>query len=242
VATYSLIGAFVVVFVVEKVLLRTSDGLIDMGALSNQIPDWWRFVAYAFLHEPSGSTFGIPGLPLHLIFNSFATYIVGRLVEQLYGWRVLIATFLVTAVGAGIASVAVATVSNNVSATIGASGGIMGLLGLLFMLGRVQGRDVPVGIAHAMRQYALTYGAMVVVFGFLVTNVDNVAHVGGFITGALVGLVLPPLRRVGGRELNVWQMIAVYAVFAASALALVFAVINLVSVLGVSPGLNTSPG
>jgi membrane associated rhomboid family serine protease len=241
VATYSLIGAFVAVFIVEKVLLRSSDGLIDMGALSNQIPDWWRFVAYAFLHEPSGSTFGVQGLPLHLLFNSFATYIVGRLVEQLYGWRVLIATFLVTAVGAGIASVAVATVSNNVSATIGASGGIMGLLGLLFMLGRVQGRDVPVGIAHAMRQYALTYGAMVVVFGFLVTNVDNVAHVGGFITGALVGLALPPLRRVGGREMNLWEHVAIYAVFAAGAVALLFAVINVVSVLGVSPGFNTSP-
>ena len=96
----------------------------------------------------------------------------------------------------------VAAVSNGVALTVGASGGIMGLLGLLFVLGRVQGRDVPVGIAHAMRQYALTYAAMVVVFGFLVPNVDNVAHIGGFITGALVGLALPPLRGVGGRDLQ----------------------------------------
>jgi len=140
VATYSLIASFVAVFIVEKVLLRTSNGLFDMGALSNVQPDWWRFVAYAFLHEPSGSTFGLQGLPVHLLFNSFATYIVGRLVEQLYGWRVLLATFLATAVGAGIASVLVATVTKAESATIGASGGIMGLLGLLFVLGRVQGR------------------------------------------------------------------------------------------------------
>ncbi len=242
-ATYSLIAAFVAVFIVEKVLLRngSGDGLFDMGAVSNLQPDWWRFVSYAFLHDPGGGGVGISGLPLHVIFNSFAMYIVGRLVEQLYGWRVLLAVFLVGAVGAGLASVLVAAVTNGVALTIGASGGIMGLLGLLFVLGRVQGRDVPVGIAHAMRQYALTYGAMVVVFGFLVPNVDNVAHIGGFITGALVGLALPPLRHVGGRDLQTWETVTVYAVYLAAGIALLFAVINVVSLLGISPGFNTAP-
>jgi membrane associated rhomboid family serine protease len=243
VATYSLIAAFVLVFIVEKVLLRngSGDGLFDMGALSNLQPDWWRFVSYAFLHDPGGGGTGASALPLHVVFNSFAMYIVGRLVEQLFGWRVLVAAFLVGAVGAGLASVLVATVSNGTTLTIGASGGIMGLLGLLFVLGRVQGRDVPVGIAHAMRQYALTYGAMVVVFGFLVPNVDNVAHIGGFITGALVGLAVPPLRRVGGRDLQTWEQLVVYGVYAAAAVALILAAVNLVSLLGSSPGFNTAP-
>ena len=101
VATYALIASFVAVFIVEKVLLRdgSGQGLFDMGALSNLQPDWWRFVSYAFLHDPGGGGTGFSGLPLHVIFNSFAMYIVGRLVEQLYGWRVLLATFLVGAVG-----------------------------------------------------------------------------------------------------------------------------------------------
>jgi rhomboid protease GluP len=208
--------------------------------VSNLQPDWWRFVSYAFLHDPAGGGFGVSGLPLHVIFNSVAMYIVGRLVEQLYGWRVLVATFLVAAVGAGLSSVLVAAVSNSVALTIGASGGIMGLLGLLFVLGRVQGREVPVGIAHAMRQYALTYAAMVIVFGFLVPNVDNVAHVGGFVSGALIGLLLPPLRHVGGRDLKTWESIAVYGVYAAAAVALLFAAINIISLLGTSPGFTTS--
>jgi membrane associated rhomboid family serine protease len=243
VATYSLIAAFVAVFVVEKVLIRgaSGEGLFQMGAVSNVQPDWWRFVSYAFLHDPGGGGPGVSGLPLHVLFNSFAMYLVGRLVEQLYGWRVLVATFLITAVGAGLASVVVAAVTNSVALTIGASGGIMGLLGLLFVLGRVQGRDVPVGVAHAMRQYAITYAAMVIVFGFIVPNVDNVAHVGGFVTGALVGVALPPLRRVGGRDLQLWERIAVYLVFAVSAVAILFAVINIVAMLGVSPGFTTSP-
>jgi membrane associated rhomboid family serine protease len=241
VATYSLIASFVAVFIVERLLIRgaSGDGLFQMGAVSNVQPDWWRFVAYAFLHDPGGGGQGVSGLPLHVLFNSFAMYLVGRLVEQLYGWRVLVATFLVTAAGAGLASVVVAAVTNSVALTIGASGGIMGLLGLLFVLGRVQGRDVPVGVAHAMRQYAITYAAMVVVFGFIVPNVDNVAHIGGFVTGALVGVAIPPLRRVGGRELQLWERAAVYAVFAVSAVAILLAAINIVSMLG-SPGFTTS--
>ncbi len=234
VATYALVAAFVVVFIIEKILLGDGGlygiGLINLGTVSNVQPQWWQFVSYAFLHDPAGGGFGFAGLPLHIIFNSFATYIVGRLVEQLYGWRVLLTAFLVTAAGAGVASVLVADLTHASSpGTLGASGGIMGLLGLLFTLGRVQGRQVPVGVAHAMRQYALTYAAMVVVFGFLVTNVDNVAHVGGFATGALVGLLLPPLRGVGGRELAVPEQVAVYAVLVTAAVALILCAINVVS-------------
>jgi membrane associated rhomboid family serine protease len=243
IATYSLIAAFVLVFIVEKVLLRngSGEGIFDMGALSNLQPDWWRFVSYAFLHDPGGGGSGASALPLHVIFNSFAMYIVGRLVEQLFGWRVMVAGFLLGAIGAGLASVLVASITNGIALTVGASGGIMGLLGMLFVLGRVQGRDVPVGIAHAMRQYALTYAAMVVVFGFLVPNVDNVAHIGGFITGALVGLAVPPLRRVGGRDLQLWEQVILYAVYAVAGVALVLATVNVVTMLGSSPGFNTAP-
>ena len=235
VATYSLIASFVAVFILEKVLLGSgsTDGinLLNLGVVSNVQPQWWQFITYAFLHDPSGSGFGFQQLPLHIVFNSFAMYIVGRLVEQLYGWRVLVAAFLVTAAGGGIATVLVANLTNSQSSTLGASGGIMGLLGLLFVLGRVHGRDVPVGIAHAMRQYALTYAAMVVVFGFIVPNVDNVAHVGGFLTGALVGLAVPPLRHVGGRDLLSWEVAGIYAVFAVAALAVVVGAINIVGPL-----------
>jgi len=241
VATYALIASFIAIFLVEKVLLRnTSTFGLDMGALSYQQPDWWRFISYAFLHDPGGGGIG-GGLPLHVIFNSFAMYIVGRLVEQLYGWRVLLGTFLLAAVGGGAASALVGAVSGGATPTIGASAGIMGLLGLLFVLGRVQGRDVPAGIAHGMRQYAVRYAAMVIVFGFLVPNVDNAAHVGGFITGALVGLAVPPLSRVGGRDLRAWERWAGYAVYAGAAAALLFAVIHVAGLLGTSPGFTTAP-
>ena len=226
IATYGLIASFVAVYALEQLLLRNNAGA-DVGALPSVPTDWWRFVSSAFIHDPNS--------PFHLIFNSLAMYFVGRLVEQLYGRLVLVATFLLTAVGGGLLWVAFNAVTNQPPGlSIGASGGITGLLGLLVVLGRVQGRDVPVGIAHAMRQYAITYGAMIVLFGLVIANVNSLAHIGGFLSGALVGLVIPPLHRVGGRDLRLWEQVALYAVLALSAVALIFAAGNLIGSLGTS--------
>jgi membrane associated rhomboid family serine protease len=224
IATYSLIASFVVVYIIEKALLPNNDAAIGQALLVYPGTSWWQFVSSAFLHDPNDI--------FHLLFNGLAMYWVGRLVEQLYGRLVLVATFLLTAVGGGLLWVAWNAVTNGPGGlTLGASGGITGLLGLLVVLGRVQGKDVPAGIAHAMRQYALTYGAMIVVFGFVIANVNNLAHVGGFITGALVGLVIPPLAGVGGRDLTQWQRVLVYAACAGGAVALIVAAVNVVGAL-----------
>jgi rhomboid protease GluP len=246
VATYALIASFVLVFILEKVLIRSDpslsdQGLYDMGALVSPPTDWWRLVSSAFLHDPASSLSGFGAFPAHLIFNSLAMWFIGRLVEQLYGRLVLVTTFLLTAVGGGSLWLAWNAVSNQpLGLAIGASAGITGLLGLLVMLGRFQGKDVPVGIAAAMRGYAIRYGVMIILFGFVISNVNNLAHIGGFISGALVGLVVPPLQHIGGRDLQQWERAAMYLVIGAAAIALVLASVHLVGQLSSSPGLNTS--
>ncbi|MEO8898064.1 MAG: rhomboid family intramembrane serine protease [Candidatus Dormibacter sp.] len=228
IATYALTASFVVIYIIEKALFSSNQLAVSQSIYQAilQFPgaSWWQFVSSAFLHDPNDI--------LHILFNGLAMYWVGRLVEQLYGRLALVSTFLITAVGGGLLWVAWNAVSNGQGgATLGASGGITGLLGLLVVLGYVQGRNVPVGIAHAMRRYALTYGSMIVVFGFLIANVNNLAHVGGFITGALLGLVIPPLARVGGRDLALWERALLYAVCAAGGVALVVAAVNVVGAM-----------
>jgi membrane associated rhomboid family serine protease len=224
IATYSLIASFVVVYIIEKALITNNGAALFQAILLFPDPSWWQFVSSAFMHDPNDI--------FHLLFNGLAMYWVGRLVEQLYGRLVLVATFVLTAVGGGLLWVVWNSLSGQgVSTTLGASGGITGLLGLLVVLGRVQGKNVPTGIAHAMRQYALTYGALIVVFGFVIPGVNNLAHVGGFITGALVGLVIPPLAGVGGRDLTQWQRVLVYAACAGGAVALIVAAVNVVGAL-----------
>lgn len=239
VVTYGLIASFVAIYLLEVLLIRSQQfdicisspcaaGLPAFGALPNGDIDstsWWRLVSSSFLHDNSS--------PFHVGFNALAMLWIGRLVEQLYGRLVLLGTFLITAVAGGLVWLGVSATGllpgNGLA--IGASGGIMGLVGLLLMLGRLQGRSVPVGIAFGIRRYAVSVILLTLAFGFLFHNVNNVAHIGGLAAGVIVGAVLPPLRRIGGRELRAAEKGVLAAVIGASAVALVFAIANLASVL-----------
>ena len=64
------------------------------------------------------------------------------------------------------------------------------------------------------------------VFGQSV-DINNYAHIGGLIAGALLGCFLPPLMSIGGRDHLVVERIVLWGAIAFSAVALLFAVINL---------------
>jgi membrane associated rhomboid family serine protease len=176
--------------------------------------DWWTIATVGFVHDPSSFT--------HILFNGLAMYWIGTSVERLYGPWVLLGTFLGSVVGSSLFFVAMTDAGIHTGgAVVGASGGIAGLVGLLLVLGRVQGKDVPVGFVSALRQYAIVIIAINVFFGLASSNVSNTGHLGGLISGALIGLVLPPLRSVGGRDLTVAERaaIGVLTVFCVVALA-----------------------
>lgn len=231
VVTYGFIAVFVVIYILEQSLLRrfpSADAeLFVFGALSNAPggEDWWRFISSAFLHDNTSF--------FHILFNGLAMLWIGRLVEQLYGRLVLIGTFLITAVAGGLVWIAATAVGLEAAPgiTIGASGGISGLVGLLLVLGRVQGRDVPAGVASGVRNYAIIVIALNVVLGFLSSGVNNFAHLGGVVAGALIGLVIPPMQRIGGRDLNVAEKAVLIGAIAVSAVALVLAAQSVISYL-----------
>jgi len=229
VVTYGLIAVFVAIWLLETTIkvrgVATDEA---MGALLNTGPesrDWWRYVASGFLHLPS--------TPVHILFNGFAMLYIGRLVEQLYGRLVLLGAFLVCVVTGGLLWVAATAVGvASPGSGVGASGGIMGLIGLLLMLGRVQGRDVPVGVVASIRQYAVSVIILNVFIGFLLRDsINNFAHFGGLLGGVLLGLVVAPRAGVGGRELRRWEQAVLWVVVAAGAVALGVAAQHAYSVL-----------
>ena len=189
---------------------------------------WWRFVSSAFLHDPTSV--------YHVLFNSIAMLFIGRLVEQLYGRLVLLGVFLITAIAGGLFWVAASTAAPSLpgitptSISLGASGGIAGLIGLLLMVGRLQGKNVPVGITHTVRNYAVTVIVLNVVLTFVFgpsLSVNNYAHVGGLIAGALLGCILPPIMSIGGRDHMIIEKIVLWGAIAFSSVALLFALLNL---------------
>jgi membrane associated rhomboid family serine protease len=241
--TYGLIAVFVVVWILEFTTLSpTSAGpdICSWGALPNAqfypaiglsppcSVAWWRFVSSAFLHDPSSV--------YHVLFNSIAMLFIGRLVEQLYGRLVLLGVFLLTAIAGGLLWVGVSTFAPSLpgitptSLSLGASGGIAGLIGLLLMVGRIQGKNVPVGITHTVRNYAVTVIVLNVVLTFVfgpTLDINNYAHIGGLLCGALLGCVLPPIRSIGGRDHQIAEKAVLWGAIAFSAVAIVFTLINL---------------
>jgi membrane associated rhomboid family serine protease len=251
-ATYSLIAIFAVLYIVERTIedpLRTrydpgtlgfARPLFDLGALANSgafSHDWWRYVTSAFLHSDTSI--------FHVASNCLAMLFIGRLVEQLHGRLVLLGVFLLSAVGGGVfwvvcTSIGISSAQPFVPG-IGASGGIAGLAGLLVMLGRVQGRDVPAGVASSIRQYIVIIVVLNLFIGFSLAGVNNFAHIGGFATGAALGVILPPVEAIGGRRLRSVEQGAIVVVVVAAVVALGFGAQHIANVLS-QPQISTIGG
>lgn len=244
--TYGMVATFWVVFFIENVLVQKyQNGYLGAGGIYIGYAggsDWWRFLSTAFLHLPGGLGFwsgsgAISFLSLHLMVNSYSTVILGRIVEPMYGRLTLLAAFLATAFASSGISALAATIGLPGSSPqfLGASGGLMGLLGLLLTLGWVQGRNAPAGLARALRQGVIVSLVITLVIGFTIQGINNYAHVGGFVTGALIGLVIPPVRAVGGQDQARWQKAALIGVVAVSGIAMLFWAVNLVQFLASNP-------
>ena len=230
--SYALIGIWLVIWILETATKKTVSA--EFGGRATLYPvadalglvagagvhtDWWTIATVGFVHDPASFT--------HILFNGLAMYWIGTAVERLYGPWVLLGTFLGSVVGSSLFFVAMTDAGVHTGgAVVGASGGIAGLVGLLLVLGRVQGKDVPVGFVSSLRQYAIMVIAINVVFGLASSNVSNTGHLGGLISGALIGLVLPPLRTVGGRELTLAEKAAIAVLAAFCAVALLYGAVQ----------------
>jgi len=140
--------------------------------------EWWRLLTVAFLH----------GHPLHLFCNSFALLHLSRVIASLAPVRLLLPLLLLSLVTGSVASLLLMPHATSV----GASGGIMGLLGFLTVHGfRFRGY-LPRGIGSGVLRSA---GAMVILGIIGAGFIDNAAHAGGFSGGAIFALLFYRRRR-----------------------------------------------
>jgi membrane associated rhomboid family serine protease len=121
-----------------------------------------------------------------MFFNMYALYLIGPIVEQIWGSRLFAVFYVLTAIAASTASV---VISDTIA--VGASGAIFGLVGVLLAGTRVHH---PV-LDQRARQIVPQLGFLVVinlVLEFSIGGIDNAAHIGGLISGLWLGLVVPP--------------------------------------------------
>lgn len=158
----------------------------------------WQLLSYGFLH----------GSLAHLLFNMLALVMFGAQLEFTWGDRRFLAYYLTCVLGAGLIQLVVATwaVSGGGSAypTVGASGGVFGLLlayGMLFPHQRVMLLIPP--IPMKARTLVVVFGVISLVLGVTGTaaGIAHFAHLGGMLFGWLLIRYWrgqPPFRRKGG--------------------------------------------
>ncbi len=139
----------------------------------------WQLVTYAFLH----------GSMLHLLFNMFALYMFGTAIEQVFGSRRYLIYYAVCVVSAALAQLLVAKLTGGFYPTVGASGGVFGLLlayGLYFPNNRVMLLFPPIPLPA--RVFVLIYAVLELVMGVTgaQSGVAHFAHLGGMVGGFIM--------------------------------------------------------
>jgi len=131
--------------------------------------EWWRLITAGFLH----------GGLLHILMNSWVLFDLGPQVDEAYGTPRFLAFYSLANVTGFLAS----SYFNHFS--VGASAAICGLIGAMLAL---HTRDRS-SYASAMRRQYIQWVIYLLIFGLLVPNVDNAAHIGGFAGGFAVAFV-----------------------------------------------------
>lgn len=148
----------------------------------------WRLLTSCFLH----------GGVAHLLLNGLGLLFLGAMLEPLLGrWR-LLGGFLVSGVGGSLASLWWNTAGVN---SVGASGGIFGLYGLLLAL--LVTRAAP--FARTQRRTMLWFVFYLMISGLVGSlggNIDHAAHVGGLVAGGLAGVFLGRGRLPGSATID----------------------------------------
>ena len=145
---------------------------------ATQDGQWWRLATAMFIH------FGV----LHLAMNMWALRDVGRLVERLYGpWR-----FAVLYLGSGVLGNLLSLVAQgNQAVSGGASGAIFGLYGALLVFLWRERLQVDRHEFRWLFWSALVFVLVIFAMGiWVVPGIDNSAHAGGLVAGALLAQVL----------------------------------------------------
>jgi membrane associated rhomboid family serine protease len=138
--------------------------------------EWWRLLTCVFVH----------GSLLHIGFNMWCLWNLGQLAESLYGRWTYAAVYLLCGIGASVAS----TMWDPYRPSVGASGAIFGLAGALIAAFKLGEFSVP---RSALQGTLRSLGVFVfynLIFGYAMPGIDNAAHIGGLVTGLILGALI----------------------------------------------------
>jgi membrane associated rhomboid family serine protease len=173
--TQVIIAVCVVVYLLQRV--EPDVTVRFLYAPVTTVAEPWRMITVAFLHSPANL--------FHIIFNMVALWLTGPYLESLLGRARFLALYFLSALGGSVALLLLASPTDTedwVGGAVGASGAVFGLFAALFVVNRRLGLETA-GIAVLI--------GINTVIGFIPGyNISWQGHLGGLVTGLLVGAVL----------------------------------------------------
>jgi rhomboid protease GluP len=178
----------------------------DFGPLTTH-GQWWRIVTAMFVHANF----------LHVLMNMLILWSIGRFTERLFGRVSFIVLYLFAGIGGNLASLA----WQPFTVAMGASGAIFGVYGGLLAVLVLHRNTVPGPRVLAIAKSAAIFLAINVFYGLTQTTVDMAAHIGGLLSGFVLGCGLTgPLVPA---DPDWRQLRALVVALAGTAIAVVFA-------------------
>ena len=172
---YITIGLLVIIGLVYLYGMLTNSNILiyNFGIYRDfiRVGEVYRLLTGTFIHVDL----------VHLLCNCYALFMIGSMVEGYYGRKKYLIIYLISAITGSLLSIAMSS-----GFSIGASGAIFGLLGSLLYFGYhyrvyfgsvILGRIIPVIIIN-------------LAIGFMISGIDNFAHIGGLIGGLLISKAL----------------------------------------------------
>ncbi len=168
------VGVFCLDYILNGMLSRWF-ALYPIGA--GFLP--WQLATYAFLH----------GSVMHLFFNMFGLWMFGADLERLWGAKRYVQLYIASVLTAGLSQLLVSLLLGSFGVTVGASGGLFGLLlgyGMMFPNRQVMLLIPP--IPMKAKVFVAVYGALELFFGVWqpTGGVAHFAHLGGMLGGFLM--------------------------------------------------------
>jgi membrane associated rhomboid family serine protease len=201
-----LIGINVAVYLAQMATDNREPSVYQLGAMqgySVAVGEYWRLLTAAFLH----------GGLIHLALNMYALYLFGPVAERVLGTGRFIATYFTLAIAS---SAFVYLLTEPSTVTVGASGAIFGLFGLVFVLMLKSGQDIR----------SLLVLLAINAFISLQNGISWQGHLGGFLAGLVIGAVFAYAPRASR---TVWQTVAFAGIWVGIVVAVVARTAALIS-------------
>ena len=172
--TYVLIAINVIIFLLGMIL-NLSDTFINLFANYGPLVtegQYYRLFTSMFIHANL----------FHILFNMYALYLLGSQAEGFFGKG----KFLVIYILSGISGSLLSILLNQGAVSVGASGAIFGILGALLYFGY----NNRVYLGNTLIREIVPVILINLAFGFMMTGVDNFAHIGGLIGGLTTAMAV----------------------------------------------------